>query len=249
MGMKNVGAFLKEEGTSLIFKGDGELVFYIPENYFRNDGHMKYAEEAGEYVNTLGLFSYEVFDSKGKSIYGIKLFSHPVLISTMPSSIEKVKDYILDKKIPVPVDYRILHFKKDDVVIVNTGSPEDITNVENMFRLFMITGNIPNVIAYDKLHSFLMDSIKFNGSSFGISAQMFGILVSELCRSVKDESVPFRLAKETDMHKYKPLSTKMVPKYISAFTSITSENWDDAVVNSIINKNKVDSPMEKILMQ
>ena len=43
MGMKNVGAFLKEEGTSLIFKGDGELVFYIPENYFRNDGHMKYA--------------------------------------------------------------------------------------------------------------------------------------------------------------------------------------------------------------
>ena len=57
MGMKNVGAFLKEEGTSLIFKGDGELVFYIPENYFRNDGHMKYAEEAGEYVNTLGLFS------------------------------------------------------------------------------------------------------------------------------------------------------------------------------------------------
>ena len=142
-----------------------------------------------------------------------------------------------------------MKFKKDDVVIVNTGSPEDITNVENMFRIFMITGNIPNVIAYDKLHAFLMDSIKFNGSSFGISAQMFGILVSELCRSVKDESVPFRLAKETDMHKYKPLSIKMVPKYISAFTALTSENWDDAVVNSMINKNKVDSPMEKILMQ
>ena len=108
MGMKNVGAFLKEEGTSLIFKGDGELVFYIPENYFRNDGHMKYAEEAGEYVNTLGLFSYEVFDSKGKSIYGVKLFNHPVLISTMPSSIEKVKDYVLDKKILVHLDYRML---------------------------------------------------------------------------------------------------------------------------------------------
>ena len=40
----------------------------------------------------------------------------------------------------------------------------------------------------------------------------------------------------------------MIPKYISAFTSITSENWDDAVVNAVINKNKVDSPMEKILM-
>lgn len=249
MSMTKVGNFLKEEGNSLIFKGDGELVFYIPENYFRNDGRMKYAEEAGEYVNTLGLFSYEVFDAKGKSIYGTKLFSHPVVISTMPSEIEKVKDYILDKKIPVPVDYRILRFKKDDVVIVNTGSPQDITNVENMFRIFMITGNIPNTIPYNELHSFLMDSVKFNGSSFGISAQMFGILISELCRSTKDESVPFRLAKETDMHKYKSVSIKMVPKYISAFTAITSENWDDAVINSIINKNKVESPMEKILMQ
>lgn len=249
MGMAKIGAFLKEEGSSLIFKGDGELVFYIPENYFRNDGRMKYAEEAGEYINTLGLFSYEVFDAKGKSIYGVKLFNHPVVISCMPSESEKVKDYILDKKILVPVDYRILRFKKGDVVIVNTGSPEDVTNVENMFRIFMITGNIPNVIPYNELHSFLMDSIKFNGSSFGISAQMFGILVSELCRSVKDESVPFRLSKETDMHAYKSVSIKMVPKYISAFTALTSENWDDAVVNSIINKNKVDSPMEKILMQ
>lgn len=40
----------------------------------------------------------------------------------------------------------------------------------------------------------------------------------------------------------------MVPKYISPFSSITSENWDDAVVNAIINDKTVDSPMEKILM-
>lgn len=44
MSMNKVGSFLREEGNSLIFKGDGELVFYIPENYFRNDGRMKYAE-------------------------------------------------------------------------------------------------------------------------------------------------------------------------------------------------------------
>lgn len=249
MSMTSVGTFLRQDGESLIFKGDGELVFYIPETYFRSDGHMKYAEEAGEYVNVLGLFSYEVFDANKKSKYGIKLFNHPVIISTMPSEVEKVKDYIIDKKIPVAKDYRILKFKKDDVVIVNINSPQDIVNVENMFRIFMITGNIPNQIPYDKLHTFLMDSIKFNGSGgFGVTAQMFGILISELCRSTTDESKPFRMAKEKDMHKYKSISIKMVPKYISAFTSITSENWDDAVVNAIINDNKVDSPMEKILM-
>lgn len=45
MSMTKVNAFLKEDGNSLIFKGDGELVYYIPENYFRNDGHMKKARE------------------------------------------------------------------------------------------------------------------------------------------------------------------------------------------------------------
>ena len=77
---------------------------------------------------------------------------------------------------------------------------------------------------------------------------MFGILISELCRDPKNESIPFILSGEKDMHNFKPISIKMVPKYISAFASITSENWDDAVVNAIINKNKIDSPMEKILM-
>lgn len=246
--MASTKEFLKEEGTQLIFKGDGELVYYIPESYFRPDGKIKYAEIAGEYVNTLGLFNYEVFDSNGKSIYGVKQFYQPVLVSCIPSSIDTVKEYLLEKKINVPVDYRVLHFKKDDVAIANTQSPQDITNVENMFKLFMITGRIPNTIPYDQLHTFLMDSIKFNGNKFGITAQMFGILISELCRDPKDESIPFILSGEKDMHNYKPISIKMVPKYISAFASITSENWDDAVVNAIINKNKIDSPMEKILM-
>lgn len=241
-------SFLKKDGKSLRFKLDGELVYYIPESYFRPDDSMKYAEVSGEYVNILGLFNYEVFDKDGKSLYGLKLFNFPTMITCSPDSIEKVKDYILDKSVPVKVDYRILRFKKDDIVILNTSAPQDVTNVENIFRIFMLTGRIPNTIAYDKLHNFMMDSIKYNGSSFGITAQMFGILISELCRKSTDEKVPFRLAKEKNLHNYKSISIKMVPKYISPFTSITSENWDDAVVNAINNENKVDAPMEKILI-
>lgn len=240
--------FLTKEGDSLIFNGEGELVFYIPEDYFRSDGNMKYAEFAGEYVNTLGLFNYELFDKNGKSELGLKMFYFPMVISCMPNQVDKVKDYVIDKKTPIPKDYRVLRFHKGDIVILNTKSPEDIINVENMFKIFLITGNIPNTIPYDQLHTFLMDSIKYNGSSFGISAQMFGMIISQVCRSAKDESIPFRLAKDPNMNHYKSISVKMVPKYISPFTSITSENWDDAVVNAIINDNQVDSPMEKILM-
>ena len=69
-----VPEFLKQEGDSLIFKDEGELVFYIPEDYFRADGSIKYAEVAGDYVNSIGFFNYEVFDKNGKSKYGLKLF-------------------------------------------------------------------------------------------------------------------------------------------------------------------------------
>ena len=65
---------------------------------------------------------------------------------------------------------------------------------------------------------------------------------------------PFWLSKETDMNKYKSLSVKLIPKLICPFTAVTSENWDEAVVNACIDsendkKRFVDSPMEKILMK
>ena len=249
MGMAQTGKFLKKEEDSLIFNIDGgELVYYIPESYFRSDGSMKFAEMAGEYINTIGVFPYEVFDSKGKSIYGVKLMNHPMVISCMPDEIDKVKGLVIDKKIDVPVDYRVLRFRKGATALVSLKSPQNAENIENLFRIFMITGNIPNLIPYDEIHTFFTNAVKLNGASFGISNQLLGVMVSQICRSMKDEAIPFRLAKENDMHKFKSISIKMVPKYISAFTAITSENWDDAVVNAAINKNKVDSPMEPILM-
>ena len=249
-----VPEFLKKEGDSLIFNGDGELVFYIPEDYFRADGSMKYAEIAGDYVNSIGFFNYEVFDKNKKSKYGLKLLYFPCVITMMPSDIEKMKGIIINKKVSEEKDYRFLYFRKGDTVIQNINCPQDIANTENLFKIFMITGRIPNTIPYDKLHEYLMDSINYAGADFGVNAQMFGIVISELCRSVNDESKPFRLSKETDMNKYKSLSVKLIPKFISPFTAITSENWDEAVVNACIDskndkKRFVDSPMEKILMK
>lgn len=249
-----VPEFLKQEGDSLIFKEEGELIFYIPEDYFRPDGSIKYAEVAGDYVNSIGFFNYEVFDKNGKSKYGLKLFYFPCTVSMLPSNIEKVKGLVINHKVPEEKDYRLLHFKKDDVVIFNINCAQDISNTENLFKIFMITGKIPNTIPYDKLHEYLMNSINYAGSDFGVNAQLFGIIISELCRAANDESKPFRLSKETDMNKYKSLSVKLVPKFISPFSAITSENWDEAVVNACLNsendkKRFIDSPMEKILMK
>jgi len=55
--------------------------------------------------------------------------------------------------------------------------------------------------------------------------------------------------KKGDMHGYKSIAIKEVPKYVSPFTAITSENWNEAIISSINMDNKeIYTPMEKIMM-
>ena len=77
---------------------------------------------------------------------------------------------------------------------------------------------------------------------------MFGIIMSEICRDPNNEAIPFRLSGVKNMNQYKPISLTMIPKYVSPYASITSENWDQAVVNAIITNPGRRSSMEPILM-
>jgi hypothetical protein len=53
-----------------------------------------------------------------------------------------------------------------------------------------------------------------------------------------------------DMNAYKLISIKLIPNYISPYTSIISENWDESLISAILMKDKEDlpySPLEKIV--
>ena len=66
-----------------------------------------------------------------------------------------------------------------------------------------------------------------------------------------DEIVKMTETDMKDMNKYKPINIKMVPKYISPYTAITSENWDESVRAAVLMKgnseNTPESPLEKVL--
>jgi hypothetical protein len=51
------------------------------------------------------------------------------------------------------------------------------------------------------------------------------------------------------MYGYKPISIKEKPKFDSPYTSLGSENWDEAVLAAIelSNKDTVVSPLERIV--
>ena len=103
---------------------------------------------------------------------------------------------------------------------------------------------------YKELHELYLQNIALNGDAYPVSAQLLGIIVSETARDPKDVTVPYRLSKNKSAG-YKLVSIKDIPKLISPFTSLTSENWDESIVNAIVNDDKgyKESPLERLMTQ
>lgn len=238
--MSKIPWFLKREGDALLFNNDtGELLFYVPELYFTR----KFAIIIGEYVNLIGLFDYSVVDDKGKGT--IKAFKLPTVFLARPYEMEKVKSLKLYKD-STEQDYRVLKFKKGDQVIVSVKVPQIVDNAEEFFKIFM-SGKIPTSIPYDKMDEYFFENIRLNGANYGINAQMFGLIIGEYCRDPHDIKKPYRLS---DMKEsYTPVSISEIPKYVSPYSAITSENWDESLANAILNKNAKDTPLEKLITE
>ena len=242
-------AFYKKVGDSCIcdMKDGQEVRYFIPEGWFNSKG----AIVTGEYINLLGVFSYALYDEKGKPIGKLRNFKFPTAFLCQPYLIDKEKDLKLTEYSD-PCDYRILRFKKGDKLIVETKVPQLIENVEDFIKLFVITGHIPSNIPYDELHEYILDNIKYSGNKYsGVPNQMIGMFISKLCRDYNDISKPFRLSKEKKAHKftaYKSISVKEVPKYTSAYASFTSQVFDDSVIAATQLKSHEFSPLERVLM-
>ena len=240
-------SFLKKKEDSVYYSGEGEFLLFVPEVYF----DRKIAVIEGEFVELIGICNYAVVpNSKTDISKKVRTFYFPSRFITKPGRIEKVKDFAITDNFKA--DYRIFHYTDngEDQIIVSTKVPQDITNVEDFFRLFVDTGNIPNTISYYDLYLYFIDSMAINGSSYNLPASLFGLVISGLCRDPKDVNKPFRLGStiDTNPYGYESISVKDVPKLVSPFTSLTSENFDKAVVGAIQNKNNEYSPLERVLM-
>lgn len=235
--------FIKVKGESVYYSGDKEFLLFIPEIYF----DRKCAVVEGEYVQVLGVLNYALTPNPAPK--DIRTFYFPSIFVTKPGRIEKVKKYTISKN--VTADYTILHYTDngEDQIITSTKTPEDMDNVEYFFRLFVDTGNILGTIKYHDLYKYFFDSIEINGNSYNLPASLFGLMISELCRDPDDNNKPFRLGTniDKDPYSYESMSIKDVPTVVSPFTSLTSENFDKAVVGAIMNQNYESTPLERVL--
>lgn len=243
-------AFLKQVGDTILYDGTGELLYYLPEKYFSNS-KVSVAAIYGAYVSTIGVFDWAIMDEHGK-VGKSHIFKYPTIFLCKPSSIEKVKDVSLNGT--RPNDYRVLHFKNGDEAIHDINIPKIVDNVEILFKLMILVENkMPPTIPYDKLHEYFPENMNLNAKGYGLNMQMFGLMISELCRDKSDPSKPFRYSKafrDGNMLDYRQISVKEIPKFISPYTSLISENWDESLMAAIQmsnDGNDVVSPLERVV--
>lgn len=233
--------YIVQKEDSVIFRDEGELIYYVPEKYF----NTKNAIIIGEYVELMGEFNYDVFPKSGKS-RGLRIFDYPSVFRCRPSSITKEEMQL--KGTSSVQQYRLLHFKDGDELICSIRIPKSVHNAEK-FTDILFRGNLTENIPYDELYELIPINAEINGFSYNITNQMYGFLISELCRSRNDPSIPFR---NTDMKSpidYKMVPITQLPKYVSPYTAITSENSSEAIAAAILNKDiHKESPLEKVMM-
>lgn len=240
--------FLSKEGSALVFnQEDSTFVFFVPKNFFNNSVKVPIAEMYGQYVTTIGILNWTILDKNGK-MGEVKPFNFPTMFMCKPYETEEVKGLSLNNT--EPDDYILLKFKKGDEVVSQTRVPQLIDNVEIFFKMAIMTAKIPTTISYDKIWELYIDSAHLNGFDYGLNIQLIWLLVSYLCRDKKDLYKRFNQTDMKDMNSYIPIDIRRIPKFMSPYQAIVSENWDEAVQAAILMKDKEDgpqSPLEKIV--
>ena len=238
--MYTIPKFVKVSGDSVLYDDSGTFNLYVPERYFE----LKAAKYAGDIIELLGIANYAI--EKNGKLGNLHEFYIPTVFSTKPHDVEKLKDVRLTKDSPKE-DYRVLKYIKGDAIIVSTKVPQDIEYVELLIKMFIITGDIPNTIPYDRIQNIIIENMAANGNDYKVTLQLWGIIISEICRSVSNQEVPFRLSKSNNMNAYKSISIKDVSRMDSPYAAINTENFDVSMVRATLSDKESTSPLEKIL--
>ena len=252
--MSNIPDIFKQDGYAIKYNvNDGtELIYYVPEDFFNATSKNPVAQVIGEYISLMGLCVWGIVDTHGK-VGKLRLLNIPTVFSCKPYTVDKIRN----EKLPgssEEMDYRILRFRYGDEVISNVRTEKTIDNAEMLFKILVFTAKIPTLISYDDIWKLFLENAKANGVNYGLNIQLYCMLMSIICRNANDITEPFRYTDMRDMHGYKPISIRLVPKFISPFTAITSENFDEGLRASIMMSDMPESeipysPIEKILMQ
>jgi len=247
--------FLEVKDRQVIFtKGYGEII--IKEKFFEQ--HL--AEFIGSKIKMFGVFKLFVWENEDVENEKPKKyqFMFPSKIVICPESINSRKDESGGKEY-------VLSFYRNSIFIDSTLVERSMDTSTEMINLLFF-GYIPTKhVGYDDLPVFWKKCDYINDVNLNVVEVVRDIVISELCRNPEDYSKEFRLylrdkmskgdLKSSDiknlMYNYKMVPISSIPRYNSAFSSITAADAKHGITVSVIrNREKIKnniSPIEDII--
>lgn len=222
---------LGRQGNSVIFNGD-VLNIYIPSKSF----DRKQAKYNGEYITTMGMFVFEIqtFAQIEKGISGsFHRLTIPNNIDFQYTDSGKFKGKI-DK---YPNDeYHVFRLEKGDKFIANVFVQQISSAVVNFIKA-LHGGSIPKSISYDEILGLYHNVLELNNVSLKAPSLIYELTITEVCRSKRDQSKPFREAvnknSELSRYDYVNINLNKLPMLNSTFAGLTFENMNDAIIKSL----------------
>lgn len=239
--------FLKEEQfglrTQVTFTGN-KLEIYIPSYYLADDSGM--GSVAGEYIETMGVFWFKCEDKWYDLALPLKfLFGY----SDHRKFTGKLKPELPN------IEYDVFTLEKGDAFCYDTNHLENVSDIMYFMNKMLEGGKIPPLISYNDVLSFLLTALSVTKSGgLGVSAVTYELLISELYRSKRNTSVPFR--KEINIHPenaydYKMVKVTKIPELTSTMTGLMGEDSTQQIVAAVLHnrENRVEkiSPVEKLI--
>jgi len=111
--------------------------------------------------------------------------------------IEGLSPYSVHDAVLYESDYKILTFRKNDVVIANNNLVMSDGFLYEMFDEFFIKGNIPFFLDYDDVGNLFLETMKYANSRIGKNMLTFELLASIIARDPDDKRIFFRQTLKT----------------------------------------------------
>lgn len=246
--------FLYKDGNSMKFSGE-LLKIYLPKTNFTKKASDSFISEYnGNFIRTIGIFLFEVttFEKQEKGILGeIFTLKLPVHIR-----FEYEDSYTEKKKLKdnLPEDlYNVFVLTNGSTFIENVITEKHINSCKE-FIFMLHKGNLPSIVPYDEIIKLYLDNLAINDINLGSPSLVYEMIISEICRSAKDNSIPFRKAINSSNIgplDYVSVNMKNIPMLSSVYGALSFEDMNQSIITSINrskqNVKEVESPIEKTI--
>ena len=237
--------FLTKTKSNTYVCSCAKINVFVPKYYFDKE----LAVPMGDIIQTLGIIYLEAFasDTSKPETYKISMpLSLELKFTDSHTEIRQFKDMSSKDEFVVYTTY------KNDIVLNKSTHIVNYSSTK-LFLDSLMQAKLPENIEYSKIVDMIKANAAMNNMNLGVPSLIIEIMVSELMRDSRDNTIPYRVVagKTGSEFGYEAVKIKDIPNLSSVFAGLSFENVNEAIMNGLTtsknNKDQKVSPTEQVL--